>query len=166
MITRIHFENSGVPEFLDRLRIDHDTISYTLNRDDEDDSLYLVTRISNNEWYNFEVVQDSPLLSNIVNQPVDYVNSNGLIIFLPHNTFDILPVTDQDYIVPMVEDLDECPVCMEMFEPQYMSRCGHCICNDCMVKMDRNGLGRCPMCRSEEFRFPIAMACERDFIIA
>ena len=162
MITRIQFENSAVSEFLDRIRIDNHSISYTLNRED-DDSLYLVTRVSADEWYNFEVRQDNPILSNVVNQPVDYINSSGLTLFLPS---DIVPVTDQDYIVPMVDDIEECPVCMETFEPQYGSLCGHCICNECMVKMDRNGLMRCPMCRSNEFRFPIAMACERDFIIA
>jgi len=75
-----------------------------------------------------------------------------------------IEVQPDDYIVPMFDDVEECPVCYEAYEPMYGSLCGHRACVDCMRKMDRIGLTKCPMCRSDDFKFPIAMACNKIFV--
>ena len=76
----------------------------------------------------------------------------------------VTPVLETDYTVPMVEDVEECPVCYEPYEPMYGSVCGHHTCLDCMKRMDQAGLTKCPMCRSDDFKFPIAVACNKMFV--
>jgi hypothetical protein len=76
----------------------------------------------------------------------------------------LVRIQETDYTIPMVEDTEECPVCYEPYEPVYGSLCGHYTCVKCMKKMDAIGMTSCPMCRSEYFKFPIALACERMFI--
>jgi hypothetical protein len=78
--------------------------------------------------------------------------------------FMTMDIQETDYTVPMVEDIEECPVCYEPYEPMYGSLCGHHTCVECMKRMDAQGLHKCPMCRSDDFKFPIAVACNRMFV--
>jgi hypothetical protein len=84
-------------------------------------------------------------LASGIGQPVEY--RNGMILF-----------TDR------VTSTEECPVCFETYEPMYRSTCGHNCCIDCMRKMGERGLTRCPLCRSAEFRYPVAIACNQIFV--
>jgi hypothetical protein len=52
----------------------------------------------------------------------------------------------------------ECPVCYENFKTNIGSLCGHTVCMECMVKMHKNNLKECPMCRSEDFKYPLRLA--------
>lgn len=95
-------------------------------------------------------------LASGIGHPVEY--SKGIVMF----TDRVTPIKDTDYTIPV--DTEECPVCLESYDPMFGSTCGHQCCVDCMRKMYDQRLTRCPLCRSEEFRFPIAMACNQTFV--
>lgn len=107
------------------------------------------------EHYHF-YIEYSEYVSRCINKQVKY--KNGTIALL-----ETEPITDEDYIIPISSDIDECPVCYETYEPMYGSLCGHHICLECMKKMDKSKLVNCPICRSDKFKFPIALACNRYF---
>jgi len=51
-------------------------------------------------------------------------------------------------VIPHVEDY-MCLICVELaFKPIRLG-CGHLFCVRCLVKMQKGGKGRCPMCREE-----------------
>ena len=52
----------------------------------------------------------------------------------------------------------ECPVCYEDFRTNIGALCGHSVCMECMVKMHDNNLKECPICRSEDFKYPLRLA--------
>lgn len=95
-------------------------------------------------------------LASGIGHPVQY--RKGVVMF----TDRVTPIKDTDYTIPV--DAEECPVCLESYDPMFGSTCGHQCCVDCMRKMYDQRLTRCPLCRSEEFRFPIAMACNQTFV--
>lgn len=146
---------------------------YSIGQDGNDD-LFLEVRPSDDEVFRFHLDYSANLASG-VNHSVVY--ENGLIFFTDtvdwdtasetenENNFDlVVPVQESDYTVPMFDDLEECPVCYEQYEPMYGSLCGHHTCLDCMKRMAHTGLTKCPMCRSDDFKFPIAMACNIMFV--
>jgi len=51
-------------------------------------------------------------------------------------------------VIPHVDDY-MCLICVELaFKPIRLG-CGHLFCVRCLVKMQKGGKGRCPMCREE-----------------
>ena len=140
------------------------------------DELFLECRISNDEIFRFYIQYSADLASgadlqtnvSYSNGWVTFTEPNQILVDIDSETEDdfylLMPIKDTDYFIPMVEDIEECPVCYELFEPMYASNCGHCICVECMQKMDTNNLSACPMCRSAKFKYPIAIACNRSFV--
>jgi len=130
---------------------------FTIRQDGYYDLLLEVENVD--ELYRFYMEYSANIASGI-NHEVEY--TNGMIMF---TDFDlIIGITEYDYTVPIVEDLEECPVCYETYEPMYGSLCGHHTCLECMRKMDAQGLSTCPLCRSDNFKYPIAVACNRMFV--
>ena len=109
-----------------------------------------------NDEMNFFIEYSEDLASGIGLQ-VEY--NNGIVMFTDRAKF----IQDTDYTIPCLDDQD-CPVCLESYDPMFGSTCGHQCCVDCMRKMYDQRITRCPLCRSEEFRFPIAMACNQTFV--
>ena len=147
MLCRVHFSDIGA-------RLTADTItgaSFTIQRADSGDLQLWV-----NGAYYFRLDYSEDLASGI-GRNVQY--DRGIVMFTDYRF-----IQDTDYTIPMVEDIEDCPVCMEPYEPMFGSTCGHHCCVDCMKKMDESGLVRCPLCRSDEFKFPIAMTCLRDYV--
>ena len=137
MITRVHFRDEGMKVIADNCKgIFNITQAET-------GGLYLWVQM-NNITLNF-LIEYSEELASAIGRTIEY--NNGLVLF-----------TDYTYTIPMNEDIEECPVCYEMYEPMYGSTCGHHCCVDCMKNMADNGLYKCPMCRSDSFMFPIKMA--------
>lgn len=145
------------------------TTTYSIGQDGNDD-LFLEVRPADDEVFRFLLEYSADLASG-VNRSVLY--QNGIILFTDEVDWDsesespdsnLVPVLETDYIVPMIEDVEECPVCYENHEPMYGSLCGHRACIDCMKRMGRMGITKCPMCRSDDFKFPIAMACNIMFV--
>ena len=143
---------------------------YSIGQDGNDD-LFLEVRPSDDEVFRFHLAYSANLASG-VNRSVVY--EDGLIFFTDNVDWDsasetdmpdlVVPVQESDYTVPMFDDLEECPVCYESYYPLYGSLCGHHTCLECMKKMGRLGTTKCPMCRSDDFKFPIAMACNIMFV--
>jgi hypothetical protein len=107
-----------------------------------------------------------------LNQEVEY--RSGFVMFSDaiyiqddsdSETEKIVMIDDDDYTISVDVDIDECPVCYETYEPMYGSTCGHSVCNKCMVNMNEKGLHNCPLCRSDRFKYPIALACNRNYVI-
>jgi hypothetical protein len=172
MMTRPVFEHVDVADLIEEIR--------------NEDSYFTIEPCANSEYLELRCVnpdQGSDFcfymnytadLASGIGREVEY--RNGMIMFtdlLPdydsgsetEDDFNLLmPVLETDYVVPMVEDIEECPVCYESYEPMYGSLCGHHACNNCMISMDARGLTKCPLCRSVDFKFPIALACNRSFV--
>jgi len=134
------------------------------------DELLLECEVDLDEHFRFYIEYSEDIASGI-NREVMY--QNGWIEFTEESESEtesdtdfhiVMRVTDDDYTVPIDEDIEECPVCYELYEPMYGSVCGHHTCVDCMIRMDEMGLTNCPLCRSGEFRFPVAVACNRMFV--
>ena len=167
MMTRPRFVSPTSLEVIRTIRNEHTT--FRILQDGNDD-LLLEVRPSQDESFRFIMEYTADLASGI---NLDVMYTDGYILFTDPiwdsesdtEDFDvIMRFTELDYTVPMVEDIEECPVCYESYEPMYGSRCGHHVCLDCMKKMDVSGIVRCPLCRSEDFKFPVAMACNRVFV--
>ena len=158
MIVRPVFTNSQSSQIIESLR-EPDTI-FTIRMSHYNTHVlmleFLVVRTS--IIYSVYIDYSEDLVS-AIDREVEY--RNGMIMF---TEADFMPVLETDYTVPMVEDVEECPVCYESYEPMYGSLCGHHVCNDCMISMDARGLTKCPLCRSSDFKFPIALACNRSFV--
>lgn len=169
MMTRPVFESPDVPELIERVRTDDSyfTIEASANSD------YLELRCINSDHgqdFRFYMNYTSDLASGIGHE-VEY--EGGMILFTNEVVYIedddeeedvVVPISDEDYVISLDEDVTECPVCYETYEPMYGSLCGHNACNACMIKMDASGLTKCPLCRSDNFRFPIAVACNRSFV--
>jgi len=168
-MTRPVFEHADVADLIEEIR--------------NEDSYFTIEPCANSEYLELRCVNPdrgsnfcfymnyTADLASGIGHEVEYVN--GMIMFtdlLPdyddgsQTEDDFMPVFESDYVVPMVEDIEECPVCYELYEPMYGSVCGHRACNNCMISMDATGLTKCPMCRSDDFKFPIALACNRSFV--
>ena len=175
MMTRPVFEHVDVADLIEEIR--------------KEDSYFIIEPCANSDYLELRCInpdQGSNFcfymnytadLASGIGREVEY--DNGVILFTdPDNItyygydesdteddFNLLmPVLETDYVVPMVEDIEECPVCYESYEPMYGSLCGHHACNNCMISMDARGLTKCPLCRSVDFKFPIALACNRSFV--
>jgi hypothetical protein len=162
MMTRPVFESADVPELIERIRTD-DCI-FTIEPCPNSD--YLELRCFNTDRgtdFRFYMNYTANLASGIGHE-VEYENS--MIMFTDQMTPEdvFAPILETDYIISLDEDEDECPVCYESYEPMFMSLCGHHACNDCMIKMESKGLSRCPICRSDSFKYPIAVVCNRSFV--
>ena len=169
-MTRPVFEHVDVADLIEEIRDEdsHFTIESCAN------SEYLELRCINpNHGSNFCFYMNRTNdLASGIGREVEY--RSGMIMFTSIIYYDesdteddfnlIMPVLETDYVVPMVEDIEECPVCYESYEPMYGSLCGHHTCNNCMISMDARGLTKCPLCRSDSFKFPIAIACNRSFV--
>jgi len=51
-----------------------------------------------------------------------------------------------------------CPVCYDDFNSTIMSLCNHSVCTSCLKSMHESNLFTCPICRSDVFKWPIAIA--------
>lgn len=183
MITRPIFENTDVADLIEQIRTDDSIFSIRLSTNFG----YLELRCNNpNHGTDFCFYMDKTEdLARGIGKEVLY--QNGMILFTEPDNFNLImpdsityygydesdteddfnllmPILETDYVVPMVEDIEECPVCYESYEPMYGSLCGHHTCNECMISMAAKGLTKCPMCRSADFKFPIALACNRSFV--
>jgi hypothetical protein len=171
MMTRPVFEHPDVADLIEQIRTED---SYFIIEPSAN-SHYLELRCINpNHGSNFCFYMNYTAdLASGIGHEVEY--EGGMIMFTDliygydesdtEGDFSLLmPVLETDYVVPMVEDLEECPVCYDTYEPMYGSLCGHHVCNDCMISMDARGLTKCPLCRSDSFKFPIAVACDRRFV--
>lgn len=57
---------------------------------------------------------------------------------------------------PIVLSTDqECPICYESFKDvtSMVALCGHGVCMKCLVKMAEKNMNKCPICRSESFKW-------------
>jgi hypothetical protein len=167
MMVRPRFVSPDAHDIINNIRTNNTT--YSIGQDGNDE-LFLEVRPSDDEIFRFHLEYSADLASG-VNRSVVYENTH--IMFTDEVNWDsgsetesdfFIEVQPDDYIVPMFDDVEECPVCYEAYEPMYGSLCGHRACVDCMRKMDRIGLTKCPMCRSDDFKFPIAMACNKIFV--
>jgi hypothetical protein len=162
MMTRPVFESPDVPELIERIRTD-DTV-FTIEPCPNSDYLELRCYDSNlGSDFCFYMNYTTDLADSIGHE-IQY--ENGMILFTDHMKPEdvIAPILETDYITSLDEDVEECPVCYELYEPMIMSLCGHNACNDCMIKMGSNGLTKCPICRSDRFKYPIAVVCDRSFV--
>ena len=168
MIVRPVFMSPTAPEVIRNIR--GPFAQFTIRQDGHDD-LFLEVSPREEEVYRFYMIYSEDLASGL-NRDVEYVC--GQIMFtddLESESDDsddfrfVVPIKNTDYTIPTEEDVAECPVCYEMYEPMYGSKCGHHICLDCMQSMDYRGLVMCPLCRSDDFKFPIAVACNKMFVI-
>ena len=157
-MVRPRFVSPDAHDIISNIRTNNTT--YSIGQDGNDE-LFLEVRQSDDEIFRFHLEYSAELASG-VNRSVVYENTH--IMFTDTESNFLIEVQDSDYIVPMFDDLEECPVCYESYEPVYGSLCGHRACVDCMRKMDRMGITKCPMCRSDDFKFPIAMACNKIFV--
>jgi hypothetical protein len=166
MMTRPVFESPDVQELIERIR--NEDSYFTIEA--SPNSHYLELRCVNSDLgqdFRFYMNYTSDLASGIGHE-VQY--EGGMIMFTDEVVYidddeeDVMPISDNDYVISLDQDKTECPVCYETYEPMYGSLCGHNACNDCMIKMDSKGLTKCPMCRSDSFKFPIALACNRSFV--
>jgi hypothetical protein len=152
------FESPEVPDLIERIRTDT--------------ALFFVEPSSNGNYLELKCVDHdrgtnfvfymtyTNLLNRCVGHEVEY--ENGYIVF---EDFDLVMSIDKtDYVIPEVSEECECPVCYESYLPVYVSLCGHSTCNSCMMNMDSKGLLQCPICRSDAFKYPIALACNRNYI--
>jgi len=164
MMTRPVFESPDVHNLIEEIRNDD---SYFIIEPCANSNYLELRCLNENQGSNFCFYMNYTAdLASGIGHEVEY--ENGMIMFT-----DLLPdydsgseteegsepVREIDYIVPMVEDAEDCPVCLEKYEPMYAALCGHRACNSCMVNMYENGLHKCPLCRCDSFRFPIALAC-------
>lgn len=136
--------------------------------------LLLSCKISEYEIYKF-YIEPTNILRRCINMQVDYGSS--WITFIDEFEWDTYSelsdsdcdvantkcILDTDYCIPDM-DIEECPVCYDTFEVFFGSNCGHYVCTPCMRKMDEKHIYNCPMCRSDVFKYPIAIACNRDFV--
>ena len=159
MMTRPRFMSPTADDIIRNIRT-RDTTFYI--GQDENDDLFLEINPTLDESFRFYVSYTVDI-ANGINRYVEY--ENGYILFTDDwSSVDKIPVLETDYMIPMIDDVEECPVCYEPYEPMYGSLCGHRACLDCMKRMDTMGLTKCPMCRSDDFRFPIAVACNKMFV--
>ena len=168
MMSRPVFMSPSTSVIIEAIR--RPTTVFTIRQNGYDE-LVLECTNSNDEYFIFYMEYSEDLASG-VNRSVVY--ENGVILFTDIDDWDsesetdmpdlVVQVQDTDYTVPMVEDVEECPVCYELYEPMYGSVCGHHTCLDCMQRMDQMGITKCPMCRSDDFKFPIAVACNKMFV--
>jgi hypothetical protein len=174
MMTRPQFMSPTTEDIIRTIRTP-DTTFYI--DQDENDDLFLEVCPSEYETFRFHMSY-APDIASGVNRYVEY--ENGYILFTDDiydwasvpdvevdfdtNENNFTSILETDYTIPMIEDVEECPVCYEQYEPMYGSLCGHRACLDCMRRMDATGLTKCPMCRSDDFKFPIAVACNKMFV--
>ena len=104
------------------------------------------------EWIQSFEIAPSQIFIDLFNYQYRINYNNGVIAW---DEGDIM-VYESDIIFTTKEM--ECPICYENFKTNIISKCGHCVCEDCMIKMCASNHTNCPMCRSFEFRFPIAVA--------
>jgi len=161
MMTRVIFTTPGAARTIESIA--NEMTVFTIQESPLPGELILMCDNFTETIHKFYMLYSADLASGI-GRLVEY--SNGMILFTDDDSdFDlIMDVRETDYTVPMVEDIEECPVCYEQYEPMYGSLCGHRVCNDCMQKMDDMKIISCPLCRSEDFKYPIAVACGRNFI--
>jgi hypothetical protein len=160
MMTRVTFTTPGAAQMIENIA--NDMTIFRIEESSMPDELVLICDNFTATVYRFHMVYTADLASGL-GRFVEY--HNGIVLFTDETNFDlIMDIQESDYTVPMVEDIDECPVCYEQYEPMYGSLCGHSVCNDCMQKMDDMNLKSCPICRSDDFKYPIAVACGRNFI--
>jgi zinc-RING finger domain len=160
MMARVTFTTPGAAQMIESIA--NEMTVFTIEESPLPGELILVCDNFTATVYRFYMLYSADLASG-VGRLVEY--HNGMVLFTDETNFDlIMDIQESDYIVPMVEDIEECPVCYEQYEPMYGSLCGHSVCNDCMQKMDDMKLNSCPICRSEDFKYPIAVACGRNFI--
>jgi hypothetical protein len=169
MIVRPVFESSTAPEVIGNIR--GPCAQFTI-RQDGDDDFFLEVYPREGEQYRFYLTYSEDLVRGL-NRDVIY--EGGHLLFTDDSDSDsdsdsddfrfVVAIKNTDYTVPTEEDVAECPVCYDTYEPMYGSNCGHHICLDCMQGMDKKGLVKCPLCRSDDFKFPIAVACNRKFIV-
>ena len=166
MMTRPRFMSPTAEDIIRNIRTP-DTTFYI--GQDENDDLFLEVVPSIDATFRF-YMSYAPDIASGIDRYVEYENGYiydwdsipGIDDDINENNFT--PIRETDYIIPMMEDVEECPVCYEQYEPMYGSLCGHRACLDCMRKMDARGLTKCPMCRSEDFKFPIAVSCNKMFV--
>jgi len=175
-MTRPVFESPEVPDIIERVRRPESIFTIVAAPNNN----YLELRCVNSDYgqdFRFYMNYTEDLASGIGDE-VEY--RGGMILFTDDVTYIsdyddgsetedfnlIMPILESDYVIPIVEDIEECPVCLETYEPMYGPLCGHNVCNDCMRNMDLKGLTKCPLCRSDSFKFPIALACNRSFVNA
>jgi len=99
----------------------------------------------------FEIVP-TEMFINLFEQQYRFVYDDGVIRWTEG---DIMVY--ESYLIFTTKEM-ECPICYEEFKTDIVSKCGHCACEKCMVKMCQANVMTCPMCRSDAFRFPIAVA--------
>ena len=164
MMSRVIFTTPGDARAIESIA--NEMSVFTIEESPLPGELILVCDNFTDTVHKFCILYSADLASGI-GRLVEY--SNGMILFTDEydseGDFDlVMTFKETDYTVPMVEDIEECPVCYEQYEPMYGSLCGHRVCNDCMQKMDDMKIVSCPLCRSEDFKYPIAVACGRNFI--
>ena len=123
-----------------------------------------------NDWLIVTTDDDTSYRFQIERTPELEPYVDGFMIEFTEYFMRIVDVADefrqifqQEYLVSL-NDIAECPVCMESFEPMWVGRCKHDVCDGCMIKMEEAGLHRCPLCRDAGFRIPMALACGRDYV--
>jgi len=164
IMSRPVFESSDVYDLIQQIRTDDSIFSIHLSTN----ANYLELRcINTNRGTEFIFYMNyTEYFASCIGHNIEY--RDGMILFVDSNFINyydsdteddfnlLMPILETDYVVPMVEDIEECPVCYELYEPMYGSVCGHHACNNCMISMDARGLTKCPMCRSADFKSPIA----------
>jgi len=126
MIARVHFRDEGMQVIANGSQ---GVFSITQS---ETGALYLWLQGDSVTLY--FLIEYSEDLASAVGRTVEY--KNGMVLF-------------SDSIVSIGSE--ECPVCYEMYDPMYPTKCGHTCCVDCILKMSERGLTTCPLCRSSGF---------------
>jgi len=140
MITPVRFVDEGM-----RVIADSSRGTYSISQGENGHLSLWVSR--EYEFAHSFLIEYSENLAGAVGRLVEY--TNGFVMFTDYED-------EGEYTVLSSSEKEECPVCLEMYQPTYGSTCGHSCCVDCMKKMSESGLTRCPLCRSNEFRFAIA----------
>ncbi len=158
MRIRPTFESPDVHDLIERIRTD-DCLFFV--ESSTNDNFLELKCVDSDRGTNFCFYMEySQTLSRCIGHEVQY--EGGYILF---DDFDIIMgIEESDYVTPEVSEECECPVCYETFLPVYVSLCGHSVCNGCMVNMSNKGHNKCPICRSDSFKYPIALACNRNYI--
>jgi hypothetical protein len=126
MISRVHFRDRGM-----KVIADGSKGIFSISQS-ETGALYLLVQ-GDVSTLHF-LIEYSEDLASAIGKTVEY--TNGMVLFTDCATF---------------ESTEECPVCYEMYNPPYQSKCGHHCCIECMLKMSQKGLTTCPLCRSSGF---------------
>ena len=51
-----------------------------------------------------------------------------------------------------VPDINECPVCFEVYVKPQKLECDHSLCKSCLKRLTFNGVVKCPLCNKDSAR--------------